>query len=203
MDSVTNTHTDNPDLDSVINKYITRESFAGSVNRIRHEMKQDLLKMLARECSAENSKTSAPPLCEVSDCSNQASHQDSVNSGRFKIPVCSEHYAEKHGASTKSSGELEEILKIIDQYSIHKPRGQAKGTLARRELKKRIRKLHTTQTTKLQVEARLDELRHLSCDETGIWYKAYHSDHLELQTLDERIAELEREHKIGEDRENP
>ena len=35
----------------------------------------------------------------------------------------------------------EEVDKLIDQYSIHRPKGHVKGTLARKELKARLAKL--------------------------------------------------------------
>lgn len=120
------------------------------------------------------------------------------------------------GDPTKSSRELEEILKLIDRYSIHKPKGQAKGTLARKELKKRIEKLHTIQTTKLQAE--VYKVGDVVTNVSGWGVGSDSKTPLKVKSIllqvewegakstrwlsSKEVEHLEREYKIGEDRDH-
>lgn len=47
---------------------------------------------------------------------------------------------------------MSELDEIVDQYSIHQPKGKAKGTVARRGLKKRLKLLLADQQREAKVE---------------------------------------------------
>lgn len=118
---------------------------------------------------------------------------------------------------TKSSGELEEIVsQKLSEYSLHMREIHAGGCSYEdddqtcncghswdfnqypRFMKALVTSLHlwhTTQTTKLQAEARIDELKRV--DLLAVWDDPRLNGYLEARFIE--LAQLEREHKIGED----
>lgn len=126
---------------------------------------------------------------------------DPVTRKVFKDCLTDWHQSEMDRVSTKSSGELEAILHNFGKqyewpYSLMRDKDRSPADQqeeAQAELTAQtvaaIHALHTTQTTKLQAEARIDELKH---SKLAIW-------HLDsIRYIDKRIKHLEREHKIGE-----
>lgn len=112
---------------------------------------------------------------------------------------------------TKSSGELEEIIdklaEVADGYGTG-PNWQFFVNTAKIE----ARSWHATQTTKLQAEARLDEHDttinyHYPAEESADYKRGFKAATGQVeqwsarrgQELKAELAQLEREHKIGED----
>lgn len=112
---------------------------------------------------------------------------------------------------TKSSGELEEILDKLVEYI----RGEnVNGSFSENckcekcdrysvRVRKHLRKIIATQTTKLQAEARIENSKYLlqmARDyEKGLGVFLENTELSLVEALVEHIAQLEREHKIGED----
>jgi hypothetical protein len=48
-----------------------------------------------------------------------------------------------------------ELDEIVDMFSVHRPRGRAKGTLARREMKNKLRKAFQKQLNEERLDAQI------------------------------------------------